>query len=79
MWPHEIETTVLDGLPVLVRYAVHGEDRPASWNGPADYAEMEYEICDESGRYAAWIEAQMTESDRRELEKELWRSLEWTP
>ena len=79
MWTADHETTVLGGLPVLVNYAVLGADRPASWHGPAEHCEIEYEICDRRGRYAGWIERRMNDADRRALEEELWKLTEESP
>ena len=70
-WQHELDTTVLGGLPVIVKWSVQGEDRPATWHHPAEYQEIEYEVCDRTGRAANWIESRMSPDDHRALLDEL--------
>ena len=70
-WMHELDTTVLHGLPVIVRWSVMGEDRPATWDCPAEHEEIEYEVCDRTGRVANWIESRMTRNDHQALLEEL--------
>jgi len=62
-FPYELETTVLRGLPVLIKYSVRGEHRPATFDCPAEHEEIEYEVCDRRGRYAKWIEQRLADRD----------------
>ena len=71
MWTADHETTVLGGLPVIVKWSVQGDDRPATWHHPAEYQEIEYEVCDRTGRWAGWIENKMTPADHQALLEEL--------
>ena len=70
-WMHELDTTVLHGLPVIVHWSVMGEDRPQTWDCPAEYQEIQYEVCDRTGRAANWIESRMTADDHQALLEEL--------
>ena len=43
---------------------------PDSWE-PADYAEVEFQVCDRRGRPASWLEKKMSPVERRRIESEL--------
>lgn len=76
MFPYEYETTVLGGLPVLVKWTTIGEDYAGSFDEPPSYAEIEYEVCTLKGEYAPWAEKRMTDSDHEQLLDELWKEAE---
>lgn len=68
---YDHDTTLLCGLPVIIKWKVQGENRPATLDCPAEYEEITYEVCDRTGRHAEWIRKQMTLDDRAALLDEL--------
>lgn len=64
------------GLPALARVTHFIPYTPASWDAPADGPEVEWELLDRNGRPAAWLERQVTASERRAIEANLIYQLE---
>jgi len=73
---NELETTVLNGLPVLIKWAINGSYYPATRYEPAEYPELDYEICDARGRPAQWIEDRMTGAEHQRVSDLLWSEAE---
>lgn len=69
--------TRIRGIPALIKIISFDPGRPGyycghpDYNYPEDPPEIEYEICDISGRYANWLERKLTETTRHELEGQL--------
>lgn len=62
------------GIPCKVRVIYHTPYVPASYNGPDEDGEFEFELLDRKGYRAKWLEAKVTEADVDRLEKEY---LDW--
>ena len=77
----EIETTVC-GIPCIVKVLSWEPYVPAKVSGPpedcypAEGGYGNWELLDRKGRAAPWLEAKMTEQDRRVLEEELFNRME---
>ena len=57
------------GIPCKVRVTYHTPYVPASYNGPAEGGDFEYELLDRKGYRAKWLEAKVTEADVERLEQ----------
>lgn len=70
-----VETRVA-GIPCLAKvltYKVTPPWRGSSHTCPSDvdwhgYTECEYEVCDQRGRPAPWLERKLTDDDRQRIE-----------
>ena len=64
------------GIPCLIKYAIHGEYRPAKVDAPpeycyeAEYPEVDFEVLDRRGNPAPWLERKLTSEDRDRIENE---------
>ena len=58
------------GIPCKVRVTYYTPYVPASYNGPAEGGDFEFELLDRKGYRAKWLEAKVTEADVDRLEKE---------
>ena len=56
------------GIPCKVRVTYDTPYVPASYNGPAEGGDFEYELLDRKGYRAKWLEAKVTEADVERLE-----------
>lgn len=72
------------GIPARAVVLSYFSGRPARTYGPAEncspeeYPEIEYEICDQRGYAAPWLERKLTDSARDDLDREVmarWRDL----
>ena len=65
------------GIPCLIEYRVYGHYEPAKTNAPpedcyeAQYPEVEFEVLDQRGRPAPWLEKKMTDAERERIEDEI--------
>ena len=71
----ELETTV-SGIPCISRVTDANYTQPDrnTWSSDIDYRggwEIEWELLDQRGRPAAWLERKATAGDRERIEAEL--------
>jgi len=74
----EIETRIC-GIPAVIR-VTHYKHHKGTFdrNAPSDldyygYTDLEYEVCDQRGRPADWLERKMSDRDRDLVEEEIMR------
>ena len=72
---YDFESTVA-GIPCKVRVTYYTPYFPASYNGPAEGGDFEFELLDRKGYRARWLEKKVTEKDVDRLEREYWDYLE---
>ena len=66
---YDFESTVA-GIPCLVNVVYATKYIPASWNGPAEGGDFEFNLLDRKGYRARWLEKKVTEKDVERLERE---------
>jgi len=77
----EFESTVC-GIPCIIRVTYWESYRPPYLGGapencyPSEGGEGEWEILDRNGRPAPWLEAKMTDSERVDLDDEVFEYME---
>ena len=73
--PYDFESKVA-GIPCKVRVTYYTPYVPASYNGPAEGGDFEFDLLDRKGYRAKWLEKKVTEKDVDRLEREYWDYLE---
>jgi hypothetical protein len=63
---------VLGGLPAIARVTSFYPYVPATWDSPSEGGEVEFEILDQRGRPAAWLERRLTDKDRADIDGEVY-------
>jgi hypothetical protein len=64
----------IHGIPCLIRVTHYIKvEGSGSWNAPSDmdyygFEEIDFEVCDQRGRAAPWLERKMTKDDRDRIE-----------
>lgn len=77
----DIETTVA-GIPCIARCTYYSPADPGRTYGPPEHcwppepAEIDFDILDRRGRYAAWLERKMTTDDIDRIEHEIIEAIE---
>lgn len=76
----ELETTVA-GIPCIIKYNASytkpWRGHPHECPSPEDYHggwDIDYTVCDRTGRYAAWLDKKITDAEDRRIREEI---LEW--
>lgn len=62
-WPHE-HTTMVGEREVVIGFDVHGEDLAATWEHPAEYAELDWDVLTP--------DVELSPHDIIRIEDELW-------
>lgn len=69
--------TYIRGVPCLIRVTHYTPGEPPIISGPMDWAdpgcpaEIEFDVLDQRGRPAPWLERKLMSEDRRAIEQEI--------
>ena len=66
---YDFESSVA-GIPCKVKVTYATKLIPASWDGPEEGGDFEFELLDRKGYRAKWLEKKLTDKDVERLEKE---------